>query len=368
MAEKSDEDIISESGLETSNELSEQELLDSLSLDNDRDDNTSNNASDDSFDNSRNTNNSNNNNNTIENEDRDNETNKSIPIQKKQPKILRILIAISSFLVLVLLVGIILYFIGFFDKEPLPKPVVEEPVEKVEEIIFDDSQINKDRLNKKLTLLTKHEIMNKEELESEENRIKEEERKKKEEKERKLLEKKKKEEALVKAQLAKLEEEKKNLENHQKMIREEQEKFLQMQIQAKEELAQAQMKLLEDINNKTLSSNQNTNNNIKKEIKETYTEEYKDDFANEYEKTFLSFINVATIKGALYKSFLDDIQKHSKDISLCRDSKNRITIYVGPFGSSIEREKVLNSLLKNNFKESYLVDLTNEEYEKRCKY
>ncbi len=48
--------------------------------------------------------------------------------------------------------------------------------------------------------------------------------------------------------------------------------------------------------------------------------------------------------------------------------KNRIEIYVGPYDSTKERQKVYNLLLENGFKEAYLVDLTKEEYEKRCKY
>ena len=85
-------------------------------------------------------------------------------------------------------------------------------------------------------------------------------------------------------------------------------------------------------------------------------------------KMFLPFINVATIKGDLYKEFLDEVLKFDKNASLCRDFKNRIEIYFGPYTSEKERTKVLNNLVENGFKESYSVDFTQEEYEKRCKY
>ena len=85
-------------------------------------------------------------------------------------------------------------------------------------------------------------------------------------------------------------------------------------------------------------------------------------------KSFLSFINVATIKGELFKSYLDEIEKYNKKISLCRDMKNHIEIYFGPFDSQVEREKVYNNLIENGYKEAYLVDFTAEEYDKRCKY
>ncbi len=85
-------------------------------------------------------------------------------------------------------------------------------------------------------------------------------------------------------------------------------------------------------------------------------------------KMFLPFINVATIKGELYKTYLDKVLTIDKNVSLCRDSKNRIEVYFGPYDSNIERAKVLDNLLENGFKESYLVDFTKEEYKKRCEY
>lgn len=377
MAEKSDEDIIKELGLETSDELNAQEALDQLSLDNNERD-------EDILAPVEETSEETINNNAIENEDRDeikedkkkyedtenNIEEEVIPIQKKQPKIYKILISIAAFLFLILIIGTILYLTGFFDPEPI-KPTEEKTVDKkiVKEINFDENDINKARLNKKLSMLTKHEIMNKEELESEEKRIKKEERIKKEAEEKVKLQKKQEEEALVLAQLEKLEKEKKILEDQQKTIKEEQEKFMQIHAQAKEELIQAQAKLLEELNdNKIVVKNlpEESYINETEEIEEVDSEEVEKEAINN--KTFLSFINVATIKGELYKSFLDEVQKYSKNISLCRDQKNRIEIYFGPFDSMNEREKVFNNLLENGFKESYLIDFTNEEYQKRCKY
>lgn len=372
MADKSDEEIIKEVGLEASDELNEQETLDQLSLTDDKDENLL------SPINERDKDSKNRDDNVIENEDRDGieKTKKgedtieenSEPVQKKQPKIYKILLSLAAFLILILITGGVLYLTGFFDSKPI-QPIEKKTVTKnvVEEIDFDTNEINKKRLNKKLTSLTKHEIMNKEELESEENKIKEEERKKKEAEEKERLEKKQKEEALVAAQLVKLEEEKKALENQQKIIKEEQEKFLQLQIQAKEELAQAQAKLLEELNNtKGMSKNKQEQpyaNETTEAIEELSNQE--EDLIN---NSFLSFINVATIKGELYKSYLDKAQKHYKNISICRDNKNRIEIYFGPFYSSKERKKVFDNLLEDGFKESYLIDFTNEEYNKRCKY
>jgi len=373
MAEKSDEEIIKELGLETSDESSKEDPFDQLSLDDEHDDDILSPVEENTTLEEKAKNN------TIENEDRDdqkeikdnnmnNEEENLESVQKKQPKILKVLIAIAGFLFLILIIGAVLYFIGFFDPEPVKtveKKIAKEEIK--EEINFNTKDIDKKRLNKKLTMLTKHEIMNKEELELEENKIKEEEKKKLEAQEKARLEKKKKEDALVSAQLAKLEEEKKALENQQKIIKEEQEKFLQVQMQAKEELVQAQAELLEELNGKKSTS--------KKMSEETFTNnEEMSEYSQAMEEeslsnnSFLSFINVATIKGELYKSYLDKVEKYNKNLSLCRDNKNRIEIYFGPFDSVKERENVFNNLIENGFKEAYLIDFTNEEYKKRCKY
>jgi len=212
MAEKTDEEIIEELSLEASNDISDKAALEELTI---KDDNT-----DSINDTSKESNNATNeqiektNENVIENEDKDdaelsskkeNTNADEIPVQKKQSKLQKILIGVISALVLILIVGIILYFTGFFDPEPVKK--VEQVVEKKPkpEIVFDEDEINKKSLNKKLTRLTKTEIMNKEELEAEEERIKEEERKKKEAEQKAIEEKKKKEEAKLAAQFAKIE-------------------------------------------------------------------------------------------------------------------------------------------------------------------
>lgn len=118
----------------------------------------------------------------------------------------------------------------------------------------------------------------------------------------------------------------------------------------------------------------NQNESIKEDQnqeEDLYSEEAMNNQKSEETKeinTFLSFINVATIEGELYKSFLDKVTKIDNNVSLCRDNKNRVEIYFGPYYSNNEREKVLNNLLENGFKYSYSVDFTQEEYNKRCKY
>ena len=83
---------------------------------------------------------------------------------------------------------------------------------------------------------------------------------------------------------------------------------------------------------------------------------------------FLLFINVAKIKDVLYKKYLDKIVAVSPNIKLCRDDKNRIEIYYGPFDNNEERTKLLNKLFENKFNEAYELEFTQEEFDKRCNY
>lgn len=387
MAEKTDEEIINELSLEASDDISEQAALEELSIKDDGEDNSSQTSSDTNTQNKEQTTDKTNEN-VIANEDKDDAELSSkkenvdaddIPVQKKQSKLQKILIGVISFLALILIVGVILYFIGFFDPEPVKK--VEQVVEKKSEpeIVFDEDEINKKSLNKKLTRLTKTEIMNKEELEAEEARIKEEERKKKEAEKKAIEEKKKQEEEKLAAQFAKIEAEIQALKEQQDKIKQEQENFLRLQEEAVQEFEKKKNELLNSLQNAP-TQNTNTEEVVEKEEEEqeenpeiettpTPTEEVMTN--NEDEKqinTFLSFINVATIEGDLYKSFLDKVTAIEKNVSLCRDNKNRVEIYFGPYYSNNEKQKVLNNLLESGFKYAYSVDFTQEEYEKRCKY
>lgn len=397
MAEKTDEEIIKEVGLETTNDVSNEDALAALSFDND----TSNNVqlveqnneeeeltpisnNDVEQINNINTTTEENQNNVIENEDKDEETNKvsnenekEISIQKKQPKIYRILMIVIALLASLLLIGLIMYLTGFFDPEepkpmPKPKPMPEIEIKMDENIEFDEKEINTEKLNRKLTALTKTEIMNKEELEAEERRIKEEERKKKEAEQKALEEKQRLEEEKKQAQLEKIQEERRLLEEHRMAIKKEQDEFIKLQEEAQKAIKEHKNELLQQINQNQVTLEENQSNKDEEKTKQNEMQDNMKEEASQQTKEeikmFMPFINVATIKGALFKEYLDKVQTFDKRLSLCRDSKNRIEIYFGPYDSQKERTKILNNLMDNGFKESYLVDFTKEEYEKRCKY
>ncbi|MCP4971334.1 MAG: hypothetical protein GY932_12175, partial [Arcobacter sp.] len=299
-----------------------------------------------------------------------NEDNKQEPseVQKKQSKIQKILIAVVAFLLFILTIGTILYFLGFFDpEEPEENKKDNTVIKKIEKKVNIDSiTLNKDRLNKKLQMLTKHEIISNEELEYQENKIKEAEEQKKreaeEQKKREAEEQKKKEADKITEEYKKIEEEKNILLENQRALLKQQENFLKEQEKINIELEAKRIELFNEIEN----SRSTKKNLIKKEdVKNTTIIENEDIIT---ENTFLNFINIATIQGDLYKSYLDDIQVIDKNIALCRDSRNRIEIISGPYKSIKKRNKILNKLINNGFKEAYFVDFTKEEYMKRCKY
>ena len=112
-------------------------------------------------------------------------------VQKKTPLLNKILFGVVGLLVLVLIAGLIMFFLGVFDPE---KPVMEKEATKKEARIEDKNKfsikdINSKKLNKQLLLLT-----NKNREIQEENDARE-----KEEEEKKILalEKKKQDEALA---------------------------------------------------------------------------------------------------------------------------------------------------------------------------
>jgi len=283
-------------------------------------------------------------------------------IKPKKSILPKILIGIVTLLLLLLIIGSVLYFTGFFA----PKEVVKDqqngvtpPVEKVEtnenSYKFDIKDINSKKLNEQLANLTSKSV----------NNEKIEEVEKKENEKRLLVEQKQKEDELLKSQedellkqKAQLEEKKQELETQKAEL----EAMKQQAILLKEELSNATVEVTpnqalekKDTAKDTVVTNQNNkldNNSINKEAK----------------SSFLLFINVAKIKGVLYKKYLDKITTVNPNVKLCRDDKNRIEIYYGPFEKSEDRTQLLNKLIDNKFNEAYELEFTQEEFDKRCNY
>jgi len=82
---------------------------------------------------------------------------------------------------------------------------------------------------------------------------------------------------------------------------------------------------------------------------------------------FVKLINVAKIKGKLYKKYFDKAVLVNPDILLCRDEDNNIELYYVLLDDKL-RDELLSKLLKQGFTEAYILDMLEDEFNKRCKY
>lgn len=285
----------------------------------------------------------------------------------KKPSLKAVLISVIAILLLLLIIGITL--IIFSPKE---EPIAETPSqevatpttqkvtqnqeiteEKEPEVKFDLSSINSQKLNEQLANLTNKNIKKEAPaaVENEESRRVLEEQKRIEEESLKI------EEDMVLKQKESLEEKKAELEMEMQKL----EALKKEAILAREELIKAQNTNIES-NEKDIQVEQKPQENIKQEnIEETKAKEQNNG-------EFLQLINVAKIKGTLYKKYLDKATRIDPNIVLCRDDLNRIELYYGPFSSNEARETLLNKLLKNGFSQAYELEMTKDEFNKRCKY
>ena len=128
----------------------------------------------------------------------------------------------------------------------------------------------------------------------------------------------------------------------------------------KEEIISEKKDIATSTNNETKTQNEtsNINSNSKKEETTKINES----------STFVKLINVAKIKGDLNKKYFDKVIEVNANVLLCRDDENIIELYYGPFLEDEIRDNLLSKLIKNGFKEAYSLEMTKEEFDKRCNY
>lgn len=276
---------------------------------------------------------------------------------KKKSPLSKILIGLISFLFLLLTIGAVLYFLGFFaPKEEIMQSNEKEaisPIEMKEETYkFDIKNINSKKLNEQLSHLTNKSI----------NQDKNDEAEKIQEQKRIIEEQKRREkelfneqEAMILKEKAAIEEKKVQLENEKAQL---------------EALKEEAVILREELQNYKTKLELTAKAKIDEEVLNKETPVIVDEIKNDSEKMdgFLKFINVAKIKGVLYKKYLDKIIAINPNVILCRDDKNIIEIYYGPFKNNEIRSELLDKLVNNNFEEAYEVEFTKEEFDKRCNY
>ncbi|MCT7493389.1 hypothetical protein [Aliarcobacter cryaerophilus] len=223
--------------------------------------------------------------------------------------------------------------------------VPSEP--EIKETKFDFNNLEPEKLNEQLELLTNKNMEYQKE------------------KEQKILEEEKKLSPVFnlvnnlkdKEEIKKEENSIVNLEDNKK---EEISKIEEIKEDKKEEIISEKKDVATSTSNETKTQNEtsNINSNSKKE-ETTKTNE---------SSTFVKLINVAKIKGDLNKKYFDKVIEVNANVLLCRDDENIIELYYGPFLEDEIRDNLLSKLIKNGFKEAYSLEMIKEEFDKRCNY
>jgi flagellar basal body-associated protein FliL len=233
----------------------------------------------------------------------DDETSEENLDEKKKKKLKLLIIILGSTITLLIITILTIYFLGLFDEPQIidenniSKPTKEELIIadiRNKQIDFVPSMIDEKKLNKRLSLLTKYEIL-------EEDIVT---KFQKDEKERLYQLKMKRLEAFAK--------------NNK-------EESLFASTINKEEST----KTLQDINNS--------------KVMEELDSKQKEAFLNEK----LTFIKIDPIE---YKNFKDIIAKEktrSTSISMCKDTNGKINIYIGPMYLTLEINNIMKTIRKN---------------------
>ena len=223
--------------------------------------------------------------------------------------------------------------------------VPSEP--EIKETKFDFNNLEPEKLNEQLELLTNKNMEYQKE------------------KEQKILEEEKKLSPVFNLvnnlkDKEEIKKEENSIVNSEDNKKEEISKIEEIKEDKKEEIISEKKDVATSTNNETKTQNEtsNINSNSKKEETTKITESL----------TFVKLINVAKIKGDLNKKYFDKVIEVNANVLLCRDDENIIELYYGPFLEDEIRDNLLSKLIKNGFKEAYSLEMTKEEFDKRCNY
>ncbi len=291
-------------------------------------------------------------------------------VQKKKPKYFKYIIVAIATLGSFALVLSTLSFMGFFEKEVIEKEEVKKDITKVvKKYKFNIKDINVTRLNTKLSLLTKYEIIESEDTQKKINEQKDYQ-KTLEEKNEELSKKNKSYETSAKIKDDELEALKNKLQKNNQDLREKLLKTKEALLDAKIKQETLLKKNLEEIEASNIKEEKEQivqkveiertmkNKSLKKTDEEIIISQ----------NIFLSFIKVKNTNSVVYKSLIDKIELVNNQIELCRDHNNNIEVLIGPFKDESKRSEVLSRLDKTIDNKAYKMDLTQEEFNKRCKY
>ncbi len=262
-------------------------------------------------------------------------------------------------IVLITLITAIIIFILFSSSKEEPTQSTEEmrtKLPEVESYKFKLDHISIPRINEKLELLTKYELLgvSPEEYEKQE-KIKELKRKQEED----ALKAKLEEDAKKKALEQKLALEKKRAEEEKLAL--EKKKALEKKLalekkMLEEKLALEKAKLEKEQEEKKAQDNQN--NMVATSDKSNLLDD---------KNKFLGFIQINTNKKAIYKSYLIEVKKIDSRVNPCRNIDNSIQVFIGPLNKQDNVDTLINSFKQNKISDDVaFVELTKEEFATRC--
>jgi hypothetical protein len=270
-------------------------------------------------------------------------------------------ITIGVLLLLLIILATIFIFKSEDSKEPTESsPAVESSAKtnenntenvpsepEIKETKFDFNNLEPEKLNEQLELLTNKNMEYQKE------------------KEQKILEEEKKLSPVFNLvnnlkDKEEIKKEENSIVSSEDNKKEEISKIEEIKEDKKEEIISEKKDIVTNTNNETKTQNEtsNINSNSKKEETTKITESL----------TFVKLINVAKIKGDLNKKYFDKVIEVNANVLLCRDDENIIELYYGPFLEDEIRDNLLSKLIKNGFKEAYSLEMTKEEFDKRCNY
>jgi len=276
----------------------------------------------------------------------------------KQKKLKLVVFIVAGLLGFILIAFLVMYIMGAFDSEPIVEKkedlnttkIMKDPnqpdivkYKTLKKVNFNNSDINKDRLNSKLAELTKYKVLNKEELEAQ--KLAEKNRLFELEKEKELLEfsKQNQEEPLF---------EKKELE--QPRIIDKKTKF------KKETFTIEKDDVVITNNTPTINEKMETIKQEEKIIK-------KEAVVKENIIDSLKYVVTDSLKYSLFKKLVQQTQTNQARISICNNNQGKTTIYIGPFENEILQANMRDLIKKENpaIKLS-LENITEEEFNIRC--
>jgi len=305
------------------------------------------------------------------------------PVQKKQSKVLRMLIIIVSMLLSLVSICVVLYFVGFFDPEPVKEVKVEDTKQvQKDEYKFNSNDIDANRLNKKLNLLTKYEIVENSDIE--EQKAKEKENLYLEAKRQLELERQAKIDEIKEVERKRLQEQlppikkvdiNENIDKEIEKVIENEEpaEELTKATKVEEPVVETEVAVkVEEPVTEVVKEEKIEEAKVEEEKTTVKPEEVKEEVVVVEEKPkvsqFVKIIKIATKSQDIYKSYLDKIYSISDDVTLCRDYKNNVEIFIGPFDDDSSRDKIAKEYLNKYNISVEIYDYTTEEYDKRCNY